>query len=306
MEQLFRKDNVYAIFAFLGLLVFAIYIPFGLLGLMFLSIPFIYLAKTNSEQEYLVLTGVVLLLALILASAAGLLLTILGASVAYVTVRFVDRKSVIVTLFYALLAALANIILVVFVNRQLFDTDFTAYYTDQLQEIINSDQGFSTIFSPEQLLELIQNYAALFDSIVVLLPFILIMTAAIYVLSNYYFATKILPKFSITLPTIPSPREWGFPRSVIYAYLVVALLYLFSGNSDFLYTITLNLFQIFSVLLVIQGISFIYIFIERRQMATQWKVIAVVGIFLPYLNPAIQVIGIIDLAFGLRDRIPKV
>lgn len=305
MEQLFKRENIFAILAFLGLLVFAIYIPLGLLALMFLSIPFIYLAKKNSEQQYFVLFGIVLFIAFILASAVGLFLTILAASVSYTIVRFMNNKSFIVTYAYSLLVALANILLLIIVSRWLFEVDFTAYYMDQIKLLINAEQGIFAQFSPEQLAELIQSYTALIESIATLIPFLLIMAAAIYVIVNYYMATKILQRFSLALPSIPSPREWGFPKSVIYAYLVVALLYLLSGSFDFLYILTLNLFQIFSVILIIQGIAFIYIFIERRKISKQWMFLAVFGIFLPYLNQVIQVIGIIDLAFGLRDRIKQ-
>ncbi len=305
MEQLFRKENIYALLAFLGLFVIAIFIPLGLLALMFLSIPLIYLAKTNSEQEYFILVGAALVLALILAKSIGLFFTILAASVAYVIVKFIDNKSFVITIFYTLLVAIGNILLVLIISRQLFDMNFAAYYMEQLNLIINSEQGFAAQLSPEQSGELIQTFTTLIESIITGLPFIIIMMGALYVLTNYYFATKILPRFSLSLPAIPSPREWGFPKSVIYAYLVVALLYLFSGSSDFLYALTYNLFQIFSIVLIIQGISFIYIFIEQRKMSKQWMILAVVSVFLPILNQAIQVVGIVDLAFDLRKRIQR-
>jgi uncharacterized protein YybS (DUF2232 family) len=305
LEQLFNRNNIYALLAFLGLLLIVVYIPLGTLALMLLSVPFIYLAKTNTTQQFLILTGIVILVALILAFATGFFFTVLAASVAYVIARFIRIKKIATTYLYALLTAIANIALLIIISRLFFTLDFSTYFMDQLNKTINAGQGFFAQFTPDQSAALIESYTELFNSIIAILPFITIMVSAIYVITNYYFAVKILKRFSVALPAIPSPREWTFPRSVMYAYLVVVLFYLFSSKSDFLYNLTLNLFQIFSVIIIIQGIAFIYILLERRKLSKQWMILAVASIFLPFLNQAIQVIGIVDLAFNLRDKIPE-
>ena len=49
MNQLIKKENIYAGLAFMGLLLLTIYIPLGLLAFVFLALPFIYLYHANDE-----------------------------------------------------------------------------------------------------------------------------------------------------------------------------------------------------------------------------------------------------------------
>ncbi len=303
MEQLLRRENIYAGLAFLGLLILTVYIPLGLLAFVLLALPFIYLYQANSEQHYLGLAVLLVVLSMILAGGAGAFFSILSASVAYVIMKFVDRDGIAVVFFYGILVALANIILLLVASKLLFDVDFSTYYIDQLQHTINSNEGLWLQLTGDSSGEIIARYTEFINSLMIVLPFILIMVASVFVIGNYFAATKLLPRFGVTLPKIPAPSAWGFPKIMIYAYLVVTLLYLVSGTSGFLYTLTINLFQIFSIVLIIQGLSLIYLFLEKRNYDKRLMILVVVSVFLPILGQIVQVLGIVDLAFDLREKI---
>ncbi len=303
MEQLFRRDNIYAGLAFLGLLVLTVYIPLGLLAFVFLALPFIYLYHANTEQQYIAVSLVVVAVSLILAGAAGAFFSILAASVAYIIMKFINRDGITIIFFYGILVALANIILLLVGSKLLLDVDFSTYYIDQLQHTINSNEGLWLQLTGDSSGEIIARYTEFINSLMIVLPFILIMVASVFVIGNYFTATKILTRYGVNLPKIPAPSAWGFPKIMIYAYLVVTLLYIVSGTSGFLYTLTINLFQIFSIVLIIQGLSLIYLFIEKRNYDKRLMILAVIGVSLPYLGQLVQVLGIVDLAFDLREKI---
>lgn len=303
MNQLIKKENIYAGLAFMGLLLLTIYIPLGLLAFVFLALPFIYLYHANDEKKYIIISVIIIIISMIMAAGAGAFFSILSASVAFIIMKFIKKEGITVTFFYAILAALVNVIVLVVASKVLFDIDFSNYYIEQLQHTISSNEGLWIQLTGDNAGEIINRYTEFINSLMVVLPFILIMIAAIFVIGNYFMATKILLRFAITLPRIPAPSAWGFPKAIIYAYLVVTVLYLVSGTSGFLYSLTLNLFQIFTIVLIIQGISLIYIFIEKRNYNKRLIILAVAAVFLPLIGQLIQVIGIVDLAFDLREKI---
>lgn len=141
-----------------------------------------------------------------------------------------------------------------------------------------------------------------------LLPLLILLGSAFYVLITHAVTRKILKKSSNPLPGLPPIRDWRLPKSMIWYFFAVLAIGLFiTEQSDLYYQmIVFNLLPLFMVLFVIQATSLMYAFVYFKKW---FKFIPIVIVVLSLFPPVLFVlclVGIMDILMPLRQRFFKI
>nr|WP_106782031.1 DUF2232 domain-containing protein [Lysinibacillus timonensis] len=120
----------------------------------------------------------------------------------------------------------------------------------------------------------------------------------------------VLKRLGITVPKFSAFKDVKMPRSILWYYLIVLSINLFLRPEigSTLYVISLNLSIVLSLLLTIQGLSFIHYFLDKKFNASKFSKVLVTIMVFP-LYSFVVLIGILDLGFNVRslvkDKIQK-
>ena len=141
-----------------------------------------------------------------------------------------------------------------------------------------------------------------------LIPAMFVMTAALNSYITYFASGLVLKKVSrIDLPKLPSFSCWRFPQSVLWAYMASILCLIgmnwWPAQAELLKRIGLNLKTIVDVLLLFQGLSFFYWFLEKKGVGRKLRVFLMfVAAFFPALSPLVIYAGLFDMCWNFRER----
>src|SRR5699024_1068588 len=106
----------------------------------------------------------------------------------------------------------------------------------------------------------------------------------------------------------PPFRQFNLPTAILWIYFVTIIASLFEYAPDgSLYIILYNTLALTTVLLLLQGFSFIFFYADVKGWHLSIPIIVLVLTFiLPFLFMfLIRIIGIIDLGFSLKKRLQK-
>jgi uncharacterized protein YybS (DUF2232 family) len=144
----------------------------------------------------------------------------------------------------------------------------------------------------------------------ILLPSILVLSAAIILVLFLLSAQPLLKRFSDKKIIWPPLRDIHLPKSLLWYYLITMLAtYLLKPEeSSFLFMVIGNLMVILQILILLQGYAVIFFFSHVKG----WPKAAPVSILIvtlllpiPLFQSLIRILGIMDLGFSLRKHIEK-
>jgi uncharacterized protein YybS (DUF2232 family) len=141
-----------------------------------------------------------------------------------------------------------------------------------------------------------------------MLPFLLLVFAAFYVLFTHTVTRRLLKKSPTPLPGLPPTREWRLPKSMVWYFLVVLTIGLFITEQSDLYfqMIVYNLLPLFMVIFVIQAVSLLYAFVYYRKWNRFLPLVLIVLSILPPVLYLVCLLGIMDILMPLRQRFFKI
>src|SRR5699024_4859843 len=156
----------------------------------------------------------------------------------------------------------------------------------------------------DQLGQLQEQMAYAMDLIPVGMAFIAILFAFL----TQWVSYKVMNRLENKQLRFPPFRSLRFPAAVIWVYFF-ALLFTFvelDPNSVF-YLAVVNIFTLAGLLMTIQGLSFIFFYADYKKWPKAIPILSVVlTLILPFiLLYLVRILGIIDIGFGLRDRIAQ-
>ncbi|MGD9678381.1 MAG: DUF2232 domain-containing protein [Vulcanibacillus sp.] len=297
-------ENTLASLIYLTLLITTLYTPFGLFTFFILSGPFIFVALRNENKVFLIVIIINLLASILIGSIVALFLSILAGSVGFTMGRYYKRISLLGTMLSGIIVVIINIVVLLFIGNMFFDVNISNTFNEMMRISFDSTERILNNLGDEQQTEqLIRQYKEFLEIASLLIPFIFIVLASLYVTINHLVASIILNKLGFEIPKLPRFRNWKFPRSIIYYYFIVAIIYLINPSNYSLKVIVTNLFPLLTIILLIQGLSFIFYYSYYKKFGKVISIIAVISIFIPILNQVVQIIGIIDLSFNLRKSL---
>lgn len=298
--------------AYAVLILMTVYIPIlGVVTSLFLSVPFILFGAKNTRMNSFVFFIGACFISIIVGSILAIPLTLSYGLTGLVIGHFVqEKKSRLSTFIAATLVFLATIVAQYVGSIALFQFNFIKEMIASMKEMINR-----SISMMEELGKNIDvtNYVALlrellesFQVIEVLTPSLFVTTSMFAVFLIEVVSLPIVKRFGIKLSAWKPFRELTLPKSILWYYLItmLATLIVKPTEGSYWYMAFMNISFILQLLMVIQGLSFIFYFCYQKGISKALPIFATILTFLmPLFLSIVRILGIIDLGFELRKRI---
>lgn len=138
------------------------------------------------------------------------------------------------------------------------------------------------------------------------IPMAIIVFSVYQAMLSHWLGRKILNRFWRPVPRMKPMKDWRLPRAFVWYYLLVLILDIiipFKAGS-LPSVILLNAMPLLTYALAIQGIGFLFFLADAKGWNRALPITAIVVIIL--IAPVVQLVawlGVMDLAFPLRDRL---
>jgi uncharacterized protein YybS (DUF2232 family) len=292
---------------FLVLMFLTIYTPLGIATAFALPVPFTVFAARNGWRKSILVIVVSSLLTLIIgafpsvisALFAGGLGTVMG-SIYYL------KKPAYISFVGGTLINLCFFLLSIVVSYYLFALNPITTLQEMLKQSFETSQSIIGKFGavdPKQT----QMLTEMIDMMGKMIPMLLIVGAAQFALINHWLSRKVLTRLGTEIPAFPPFRQWKWPKSILYYYILIMFasiligLYKVEGS---IYLLLINVKPIFDIMMMIQGLSFLFFFTHEKGWGKMLPIMAIALIFIFQPFPLIlSLLGIIDLGTNLRKRI---
>ncbi|MBD8005601.1 YybS family protein [Bacillus norwichensis] len=295
---------------FTVLLLFSAYVPMAMLATQFfLILPFLFYSSKYPLKNSLVLLIGAMFMSMLAGTVLAIPFTILyGTTGIMMGYCIRTGKTKMVTYMASNLVFLGNVVLFYVLAAQLFGMNF---FDKMIQIFLRSSDQYADMMralgqTPDpNLQKQVQDMIGLMKT---LAPSLLVSSAFLYVILFIVINFPIIKRFGIDVPKFPPFRTVKFPKSILWYYLITLMVSLFikPAEGTFLHMTVVNAAYILQILMMIQGLAFIYYYSHVKKWSKAIPVTATVMTFLlPTFFSIIRLLGIIDLGFDLRQRLAK-
>lgn len=201
---------------------------------------------------------------------------------------------------YGISALLLEMLLLLLIGTAFFQLDLSGYVNEiarlslaPIEDVFaNSGIAGQMSITPEMLGERIMQ----------MIPLALILSAFSMTVITHALARPILNKMGYAVPAMKRARDWRFPRSLIWYYLIIWIMMAAVKGSDngFVDLIVINAMPLLDICFMIQALGFFFYLTHLKKWHPIIPFIAVIPIL---LFPPMIILGILDLAFPLRQSI---
>jgi len=294
---------------FIVILLASVYIPvLIIIGFFIWPLPMMYFCSKYGFQKSIIPFVVSALLAFLFTSVITAVMAIYMLIMGIVMgSALFHKRSAFVTLAFGVLSNLILLIVVYFILIVVFNFSPLNFFVNQFNQDLDTYMHFmpqSKITEEEKdSVALLKNN--LQHMVTVLAPAILVSISVIWAFIIELISTPFLKRLRVPYPKWAPLREWRFPRSIIWYYLLSVIIIVFMGHSQgsMLYVMSHNVFYLLEIILAIQGISFIFFFCYSKDLNISIPIIiTIVGFMVPWLLYLLRILGIIDLGFDLRKQ----
>lgn len=137
-----------------------------------------------------------------------------------------------------------------------------------------------------------------------MVPYALIISSFMMAVITHAIARPVLSALGMSVPKLKPAREWRLPRSLIWYYLIAIILnwVTYGSEGSWLKTIADNMVPLLHICFIIQTFGFIFFLSHTRKWNPVISGLLIVAVIL--VQP-LRIVGIIDLAFPLREAITR-
>ncbi|WP_347880745.1 DUF2232 domain-containing protein [Paenibacillus sp. F411] len=206
---------------------------------------------------------------------------------------------------YGLAALLLELVLLLVVGTAFFQLDVNQY-VDEIVTMTTQpleDMGSSGALTGG-LTWTAEQSEAISRMTQMMLPFAMILSSLLIVAITHAIARPVLNRMGVSVPALKRAKDWRLPRSLIWYYLLVVILDFASQDSDsrFLEVIVVNATPLLQLCFMIQALGFFFFLADNRKWHPILPILSAIPIV---LFPPMQIIGILDLVFPLRQAFSK-
>ncbi|MCM3702600.1 DUF2232 domain-containing protein [Paenibacillus macerans] len=288
------------------LLLLSLATPLIVITTFFLMVPGVLLYTTLSTRAFIAHMAVVWLIAALVFGPLILLQAVIFIIPAIVMGYLYKKRSPAFRIVMSGTGVLLlEFILVLLISTVFFNFNLATAIEDMinaavapLQDVADSPMSGGLVWSPE----LSQQFSSL---TVRMVPFTMIVCSLLMAAVAHAVSRPTLASLGHAVPKLAPIRDWKLPRSLIWYYLIGLLIQLFSGGviqNGFLGTIVLNLMPLLQFLFMVQTASFFFFVAYHRKWNPVFPVLLVVALL---FIPPLRIVGILDIAFPLRDMITR-
>ncbi|MES5883251.1 MULTISPECIES: YybS family protein [Bacillus cereus group] len=290
------------------LLLISMYVPIlGTVVTFALPLPFILLTIRHKLSNVLVIFVVALFVTVIVSQPMNLVKTIMFGLIGIVLgYTYKTRKKPVEILIAGTLAYLIGFVLIYVASIKFFNIDIMKQMQSMFSEsMVQSEKIVSAIGMPisKEQKELLKQMN---DILQLLFPSILVLVSVCFSWITVIISGSVLKKLKHDIIPWPKFKDLQLPKSIVWYYVIFILLATFIkvDPTSYLHMVFSNLYVIFALLLVLQGLTFISFLAYRKGFTKGVPIISfIVCMFIPMLFPLVTILGIIDLGISLRSKI---
>ncbi|MHB0798862.1 YybS family protein [Bacillus thuringiensis] len=290
------------------LLLISMYVPIlGTVVTFALPLPFILLTIRHKLSNVLVIFVAALFVTIIVSQPMNLVKTtmfgLIGIVLGYM---YKTRKKPVEILIAGTLAYLIGFVLIYVASIKFFNIDIMKQMQSVFSEsMVQSEKIVSAIGMPisKEQKELLTQMNDILQS---LFPSILVLVSVCFSWITVIISGSVLKKLKHDIIPWPKFKDLQLPKSIVWYYVIFILLATFIkvDPTSYLHMVFSNLYVIFALLLVLQGLTFISFLAYRKGFTKGVPIISfIVCMFIPMLFPLVTILGIIDLGISLRSKI---
>ncbi|MDA1773784.1 YybS family protein [Bacillus cereus] len=290
------------------LLLISMYVPIlGTVVTFALPLPFILLTIRHKLSNVLVVFVAALFVTIIVSQPMNLVKTIMFGLIGIVLgYMYKTRKKPVEILIAGTLAYLIGFVLIYVASIKFFNIDIMKQMQSMFSEsMVQSEKIVSAIGMPisKGQKELLTQMNDILQS---LFPSILVLVSVCFSWITVIISGSVLKKLKHDIIPWPKFKDIQLPKSIVWYYVIFILLATFIKvePTSYLHMVFSNLYVIFALLLVLQGLTFISFLAYRKGFTKGVPIISfIVCMFIPMLFPLVTILGIIDLGISLRSKI---
>ncbi|MGH0594144.1 YybS family protein [Bacillus pretiosus] len=290
------------------LLLISMYVPIlGAVVTFALPLPFILLTIRYRLSNAFVIFTAALFITVIVSQPMNLVKTtmfgLIGIVLGYM---YKKRKRPVEILMAGTLAYLIGIMLIYVASIKFFNIDLMK----QMQNMFNESMAQSEKIVNAAGMPISKEQKELFsqfnDVLQTLFPSLLVMVSVCLSWITVMISGSVLRKLKHDVIPWPKFKDIQIPKSIVWYYVIFILLSTFIKvePTSYLHMVFSNLYVIFALLLVLQGLTFIAFIAHSKGFTKGVPIISfIVCMFIPMLFPLVTILGIIDLGISLRSKI---
>lgn len=289
--------------AVLLLLLLSLLTPLSVLSIFFMMIPGVTLYASLSVKSFILHLVPVAIILVMIHPIYLLFMVILILPAIAMGHAYKKQKSALFALMTGAGMMLAEYLLLLLVGSLIFQFDLSSYIRDVVQLTIepltnSSNQMINGFVWTPEMTEDIAKQTQL------MIPFALVVTSMVMAFITHIIARPILSVMGLNVSKLPPAREWRMPRALIWYYFLALIIEVVSRQNDGSYwkMIAMNLSPLINLGFMIQAIGFFFFLSHIRR----WNPIIpfLLGAAVFFIGP-LRIVGIIDLAFPIREAISK-
>ncbi|AXI38597.1 DUF2232 domain-containing protein [Bacillaceae bacterium ZC4] len=287
-------------------LLITLYVPIlSVISIFFLSTPFIIFGiRHGIKQSFVLLLASIVMTFLvgsIVSLPIGLMFSVTGIIMAY----FYRQKRQLFALIGGTISLLINFVLDYALSIVFLGVDLFSDVIQQTKSSVRETLAAFPSMDEEMKKKMMEQMNEQFDLLMNLLPSMFVIVSFMLAAIIHILNIGIIKRLKLNVGTITPFRDWKFPKSIIWYYLIATLLMLINlPKESFLNIALYNIVFVLQAVLLIQGFSFIFYFCHVKKLSKAVPVLIVIGTFiLPILLYPVRILGIIDLGFNLREKI---
>ncbi|MCT6917437.1 MAG: YybS family protein [Bacillus wiedmannii] len=290
------------------LLLISMYVPIlGTVVTFALPLPFILLTIRHKLSNVLMIFVASLFVTIIVSQPMNLVKTIMFGLIGIVLgYMYKTRKKSVEILIAGTLAYLIGFVLIYVASIKFFNIDIMKQMQSMFSEsMVQSEKIVSATGMPisKEQKELLTQMNDILQS---LFPSILVLVSVCFSWITVIISGSVLKKLKHDIIPWPKFKDIQLPKSIVWYYVIFILLATFIkvDPTSYLHMVFSNLYVIFAILLVLQGLTFISFLAYRKGFTKGVPIISfIVCMFIPMLFPLVTILGIIDLGISLRSKI---
>lgn len=302
-------EGALLIAVYVVLLLVVLFVPFIFpFGIFILPIPFIIFASRHSWKPSILMLVVSILISLIFATVISLPLTLFVAIGGIVIGTAIYQNLTAYetwargTVGYVIGMVLVILLLQFVVGINIYN-EIDVMIEDSIamtKSVINQfdlDEDVATQMDVfEEQMYLIKD----------LLPSSIAIVSILLAFLSQWFSYKVINRLDQKQLSFPPFKQFNFPSSLIWIYFFALIIsFIDLDPTGGLYLVVYNVLMVTTLLIAIQGYSFIFFYADYKKFHKAIPIsIVVISLLLPFLFMfLIRIIGIIDLGFSLKERL---
>lgn len=311
------RDGTLLTALYIAMLLFVTFVPSMVIFIVFLMpLPFIIYASRYDQKSLLKLFIVVALISFFLTLLTSALLIlpifILTASGGIaIGIALSQSKSPYETWIQGTIGFAIGLLFVFLFTQFVLEIN----WADEIDHAIGQSfenlaimiDQFDQFGSSEQINEQLEVLQEQMGIIKDLIPAGIALLAIIMAFLTQWFAYRIISHLENKRLRFPPIRLLQFPTAIVWIYIIGILVSVFERNpTSGLFIGAQNVLSLAGFLMILQGYSFIFFYAHHKKKSNGLPIIAVIlSVLLPLLLYVIRLIGLIDMAFSLRNSMQK-